>query len=149
VTEDDFIVVLKGVAVVLVHRHLRHPPIGNLPSRPQGKREEPQEVERESLSCRRRNRRRVVVLFQIITSSHYYYYDFKSSERIVVELKLRKPVELIRCFWGDFETTLETKSFILIRFEKKIKKNTKKKKHALLLHLSLCRVFVLVVTAFR
>ena len=84
-TEDDFVVVL-GLAIVLVHRHLHHKPIGNLPSRPQGKREEPQEVERESLSCRLTSSTRMtVVLFQIVASSHYYYYDdFESSERIVV-----------------------------------------------------------------
>jgi hypothetical protein len=92
VTEDDFVVVLN-VAIVLVHRHLHHKPIGNLPSRPQGKREEPQEVERESLSCRLTSSMMMVVLFQIVTSSHYYYYyyyyyyydDFESSERIVVQ----------------------------------------------------------------
>jgi hypothetical protein len=69
VTEDDF--VLKGVAVVLVHRHLHHKPIGNLPC-PQGKREEPHEVERESLFCRLTSSMMMVVLFQIVvTSSHY------------------------------------------------------------------------------
>jgi hypothetical protein len=77
VTEDDFVVVLKGVALVLVHRHLHHKPIGNLPSRPHGKREEPHEVERESLSKSRltssTRMTTVVVLFQIVffTSSHY------------------------------------------------------------------------------
>jgi hypothetical protein len=77
VTEDDFVVLFKGVAfLVLVHRHLRHEPIGNLPSRPHGKREEPQEVERESLSKSRltsSTMTTVVVLFQIVffTSSHY------------------------------------------------------------------------------
>jgi hypothetical protein len=77
VTEDDFVVLLKGVAfLVLVHRHLRHEPIGNLPSRPHGKREEPHEVERESLSKSRltsSTMTTVVVLFQIVffTSSHY------------------------------------------------------------------------------
>jgi len=78
VTEDDFVFVLKGVAfLVLVHRHLRHEPIGNLPSRPHGKREEPHEVERESLSKSRltssTRMTTVVVLFQIVffTSSHY------------------------------------------------------------------------------
>jgi hypothetical protein len=74
VTEDDLVVVLKGVALVLVHRHLRREPIGNLPSRPHGKREEPHEVERESLSKSRltSSTMMTVVLFQIIlTSSHY------------------------------------------------------------------------------
>jgi uncharacterized membrane protein len=72
VTEDDFVVVLKGVALVLVHRHLHHKPIGNLPSRPHGKREEPHEVERESLSRRLTSSTMMVVLFQIVlTSSHY------------------------------------------------------------------------------
>jgi hypothetical protein len=77
VTEDDLVVVLKGVvALVLVHRHLRHEPIGNLPTRPHGKREEPHAVERESLSKSRltsSTRTTVVVLFQIVffTSSHY------------------------------------------------------------------------------
>jgi len=76
VTEDDLVVVLKGVALVLVHRHLRHEPIGNLPTRPHGKREEPHEVERESLSKSRltsSTMTTVVVLFQIVffTSSHY------------------------------------------------------------------------------
>jgi hypothetical protein len=71
VTEDDFVFVLKGVALVLVHRHLRHEPI-----RPHGKREEPHAVERESLSKSRltsSTRMTVVVLFQIVffTSSHY------------------------------------------------------------------------------
>jgi hypothetical protein len=72
VTEDDFVFVLKGVALVLVHRHLRHEPI----ARPHGKREEPHAVERESLSKSRltsSTRMTVVVLFQIVffTSSHY------------------------------------------------------------------------------
>jgi hypothetical protein len=72
VTEDDLVVVLKGVALVLVHRHLHHKPIGNLPSRPHGKREEPHEVERESLSRRLTSSTMMVVLFQIVlTSSHY------------------------------------------------------------------------------
>ena len=80
----DLLVVVLNVAIVLVHRHLHHKPIGNLPSRPQGKREEPQEVERESLSCRLTSSTMMVVLFQIVVTSHYYY-DFKSSERIVVQ----------------------------------------------------------------